>query len=172
MSANHPVIRPATDAAALDAVRQLCWEYRAHLCASSPLDARITETFYPVPRYAALMQDLPQIHARPKGIILLATLDGKPAGCAMTHSLDAQTSEIKRLYISPHARCHGMARNLITALMEQARSDGFTRILLDTSLTLAPARALYAAMGFTERGPYQDVPEEVLPHLVFFEAPL
>ena len=60
MRAKHPVIRPATDAAALDAVRQLCWDYRA----------------------------------------------------------------------------------------------------------------LYAAMGFSERGPYQDVPDDVLPHLVFFETPL
>lgn len=166
------LIRPATTPDDLAAVRQLCWEYRAHLNAASPIDAQITQTFYPVPKYTALMDRLATEHARPTGIILLATLNNKPAGCAMTHPIDAQSSEIKRLFVAPHARGHGIARKLVTACMEQARSDGFTRILLDTSVTLSPARALYANMGFTARGPYQDIPDDVLPHLVFFEARL
>lgn len=166
------LIRPATTPDDLAAVRQLCWDYRAHLNAVSDIDAQITETFYPVPKYTALMDRLEAEHARPTGIILLATLNNKPAGCAMTHALDDQSSEIKRLFVTPEARGHGIARKLVTACMEQARSDAFTRILLDTSVTLAPARALYANMGFSERGPYQDIPADVLPHLVFFEAQL
>ncbi len=166
------IICPATTAEDLAAVCDLCWDYRTHLVNVSPIDAELTETFYPIPKYAALMDTLAQAHARPHGIILLAKLDGKPAGCAMSQALDPNSSEIKRLYVAPDARGHGVARKLIIALKDQARSDGFSRILLDTSVTLAPARALYAAMGFIERGPYQDIPEEALPHLVFFEAPL
>lgn len=165
-------IRPVTTPDDLTAVRQLCWDYRTHLNTVSPIDAQITETFYPIPKYTALMDRLATEHARPTGIILLATLNSKPAGCAMTHALDAHSSEIKRLFVTPEARGHGIACKLVTACMEHARSDGFARILLDTSITLAPARALYANMGFTERGPYQDIPEDVLPHLVFFEAQL
>lgn len=156
----------------LNAVRQLCWDYRTHLANASPVDAYLTETFYPVPQYTALMDTLEKVHARPKGIILLATLEGNPAGCAMTHPLDPQSSEIKRLFVAPHARGHGIARALVTSLMMQARDDGFTRVLLDTSVNLGPARALYAGMGFSERGPYQDIPADALPHLLFFEAPL
>ncbi|WP_298857057.1 GNAT family N-acetyltransferase [uncultured Sulfitobacter sp.] len=166
------LIRPATTPDDLAAVRQLCWDYRTHLNAASPIDAQITETFYPVPKYTALMDTIATEHARPKGIILLATLDNQPVGCAMTHALDAHSAEIKRLYVAPHARGHGIARKLVTACMEQARTDGFTRILLDTSVTLIPARALYTAMGFSQRGPYQNIPADVLPHLVFFEAAL
>ncbi|KEJ89573.1 acetyltransferase [Sulfitobacter donghicola DSW-25 = KCTC 12864 = JCM 14565] len=165
-------IRPATSPADLEAVRKLCWDYRTHLASVSPIEAELTETFYPVPKYTALMDALEHTHARPNGIILIATLDGAPVGCAMTHALDPETSEIKRLFVAPQARGHGAARKLIHALMDQARSDGFKRIVLDTSVNLAPARALYASLGFSERGPYQDVPEIALPHLFFFEAPL
>lgn len=166
------LIRPATTPTDLDTVRQLCWDYRTHLSHVSPIDAELVKTFYPTPKYTALMDGLAQAHARPTGIILLAEHSDKPAGCVMTHALDDTSSEIKRLFVTPQARGHGIARKLVTACMDQARSDGFTRILLDTSVTLEPARALYANMSFTERGPYQDIPSGVLQHLVFFEAQL
>ncbi|MEH6738251.1 MAG: GNAT family N-acetyltransferase [Sulfitobacter sp.] len=166
------LIRPATSPTDLEAVRKLCWDYRTHLASVSPIEAELTETFYPVPKYAALMDALETEHARPQGIILLAELDGAPVGCAMTHALDPQTSEIKRVFVAPEARGHGIARKLIDALMDQARTDGYSRVVLDTSVNLGPARALYANLGFSERGPYQDTPEDALPHLLFFEAPL
>jgi len=166
------VIRSATTPTDLAAVRQLCWDYRSHMNSASEIEERITETFYPVPKYTALMDQLPTLHARPRGIILLAEHASTPAACAMTQQLDDDMAEIKRLYVTPAARGHGIARALILALMDQARTDGFTRIVLDTSVNLAPARALYTALGFRERGPYQPIPPDVLPHLLFFEAPL
>jgi putative acetyltransferase len=165
-------IRPATTDADMDAVRQLCWDYRAHLCAVSPIEAGITETFYPVPKYTALMEGLAQTHARPQGIILLASQNGTPAGCGMSHALDATTSEIKRLFVAPQARGHGIAARLMEELTAQARADGFARLVLDTSVNLGPARALYTRLGFQSCPPYQPIPEAVLPHLVFFEKPL
>ncbi len=167
-----PIIRPATSPSDLDAVRKLCWDYRTHLAGVSPIEAELTQTFYPEPKYSTLMDTLEKVHARPNGIILLAELEGQPMGCGMIHALDPETSEIKRLFVAPEARGKGLARKLITALMDQARKDGFKRIVLDTSVNLAPARALYANIGFSERGPYQDIPADALPHLVFFEAAL
>ncbi|WP_299023583.1 GNAT family N-acetyltransferase [uncultured Sulfitobacter sp.] len=166
------LIRPATTPDDLSAVRALCWGYREHLLGVSPIDAQITETFYPVPKYEALMDKLDAEHARPNGIILLAEVNGEPAACVMTHALDHQTSEIKRLYVAPFARGHGIARKLVTACTEQARSDGFCRTVLDTSVSLTAARRLYESMGFSQRGPYQPIPEAVLPHLLFYEKDL
>ncbi|UWR27839.1 GNAT family N-acetyltransferase [Sulfitobacter sp. S223] len=166
------LIRPATSPDDMSAIRQLCWDYRGHLSQVSDIDAQLTETFYPVPKYAALMETLETLHARPQGIILLALLDGETVGCGMSHALFPDTSEIKRLYVAPHARGHGLARQLVSALVDQARADGFSRVVLDTSVNLGPARALYASMGFSDRGPYQDIPAEALPHLLFFEAKL
>jgi putative acetyltransferase len=165
-------IRPAITEDDIAAVRQLCWDYRAELMNVSEIDAQITRTFYPVPKYTALMDGLTAAHARPTGVILLALLNGVPAGCVMSHPLDARSAEVKRLFVSPHARGHGIARALMEAVMSQAQTDGFARILLDTSTSLTAARALYLGMGFTPRGPYQDIPAEVLPHLLFFEKSL
>ena len=163
----------ATTPADLAAVVALCWDYRATLVANSPKDRDITETFYPVPKYEALMAELPVIHARPKGVILLArSAEGSPVACGMSHPLDAQTSEIKRVFVSPAARGAGLAKAICRALLDQARADGFTRVVLDTSRSLPAAGPLYLALGFKARGPYQPLPEDALPHLLFFEYPL
>jgi len=159
------VLRPATTDADLAEVRRLCWDYRAAVAAVSATEARLMETFYPVPKYTALMDDLPRLHARPTGIILLAEVGEQAVGCGMTHALDDTTCEIKRVF-------RAIAAQLCEALSDQARVDGFARVVLDTSKNLTSARALYAKLGFTERGPYQDIPADALPHLVFFERPL
>ena len=166
------LIRPATTPADLAEVQRLCWDYRTALAATSPIEEELTETFYPIPKYTALMDELPTLHARPKGIILLAEIDGQAVGCGMTHPLDDTTSEIKRVFTDPAHRGKAIAADLCRALMAQARTDGFTRIVLDTSINLTSAQALYAKLGFTKRGPYQDIPEIALPHLVFYEAQL
>ncbi|OAN75421.1 hypothetical protein A8B82_16570 [Sulfitobacter sp. EhC04] len=166
-------IQPAESPADLAAVRALCWDYRAALIANSETDRQITETFYPVPKYETLMRDLPRLHARPRGVILLARdPDGTPIGCGMSHPLDAETAEIKRVYVTPAARGLGLAKALCRALIEQARADGYGRVVLDTSRHLPAAAPLYRALGFADRGPYQDIPSSALPHLLFFEYAL
>lgn len=167
-----PLIRPATSAEDLDAVRQLCWDFRDHLMQISAASAQMAETFYPVPKYTRLLSQLETEHARPQGIILLAKVDNTPVGCAMTHALDARTSEAKRVFVGPQARGLGLARQLMTACMDQARADGYTRMVLDTASSLKPAQALYENLGFQRCEPYQDLPASALPHLVFFEKSL
>lgn len=157
----------------LEAVRRLCWAYRDFLLQNSEIDRQITEAFYPTAAYTALMADLARYHARPQGMILLARgADGTPFGCGMTHALDPKTAEIKRVYVTPEARGLGVARKLCTTLMDQARTDGYGRIVLDTSRSLIAAGPLYEALGFTEIGPYQPIPPQVVPHLRFFEYAL
>ena len=162
----------ASTAEDLAAVRGLCWDYRSFLLGLSETDREITETFYPEDRYAVLMADLPRLHARPRGEILLARRDGAPVACGMSHALDDRTCEIKRVFVAEPARGAGIAAALCTALMDRARADGFSRVVLDTSRSLTAARRLYLRLGFVPRGPYQPIPEAVLPALLFFEAPL
>ena len=154
----------------VEAVRTLCWAYRDFLVALSPSDRQITETFYPVPKYRSLMDDLPNIHAPPRGIMLLARdTNGVSLGCGMTHPLTPEIAEIKRVFTTEAARGKGIARALCLRLIDHARAAGFGRLVLDTSKTLAPAQALYTGLGFRSRGPYQDIPSEVLPNLLFYE---
>ncbi|APE43731.1 hypothetical protein BOO69_10135 [Sulfitobacter alexandrii] len=166
-------IAEADSSADLDAVRALCWDYRAALMANSESDRVITETFYPVQKYEALMRDLPVLHARPKGVILLGrTAEGLPVACGMTHALDDRSAEIKRVFVAPAARGLGIAKALCRALVAQARADGYDRVLLDTSRHLPAAAPLYRSLGFVGRGPYQEIPASALPHLLFFEHAL
>lgn len=166
-------LREAVTAADLNAVRQLCWAYHDFLLHNSPIDRDITETFYPRPKYEALMADLPQIHARPQGIMLLAEDGtGSPIGCGMSQDLGDGMSEIKRVFVTDAARGKGVARHICAALIDQARADGFDKVVLDTSKQLTAAQTLYDRLGFARRGPYQPIPEDILPQLMFYELPL
>ena len=165
-------IRHATTAADVAAVRKLCWDYWDFLLNNSGTDRAITEAFYPRPTYQKLMDRLQIEHARPDGMLLLAELDGMPIGCGMSHKIDPETSEIKRVFVNPVARGKGVARALCQKLLDQARTDGFARVVLDTSAQLTAAQTLYLSMGFVARGPYQKIPDHVLPQMRFYEYDL
>ena len=166
-------IYPATTDQDIDAVRMLCREYRTFLMSMDGVSEEVTDAFRPASKYEVLMQNLPCLHARPTGIILLAhDAAGTPIGCGMSHPLDAQTSEIKRVYVRDTARGTGIAAQICDTLVAQARTDGFTRVVLDTHRLLHTAQRLYTRLGFVRRGPYQPMPDNILPELVFFEKPL
>ncbi|MFG6566484.1 GNAT family N-acetyltransferase [Sulfitobacter sp. 1A13679] len=165
-------IRPVTTAADLAAVVDLCWAYRDFLYHFGPTEQRIVETFYPQDKYSALMARLPEEHARPRGIILLAERGGIPLGCGMSHALTETESEIKRVFVTDAARGTGAGRAICQRLVDQAREDGFAKVYLDTSVGFAPARALYRSLGFVERGPYQPMPDFTRDAICFFEMPL
>jgi GNAT superfamily N-acetyltransferase len=155
-----------------DAVRDLCWQYRDYLRGLSPFDAEIVENLYPTAKYTRLMDELEATHTPPNGAIRLALKDEEPVGCGMTHRLMPGTAEIKRVFVTDAARGTGAGRALMQALIEQCRTDGYERILMDTSTPLKAAQKLYLSLGFTLRGPYQDVPALADGHLVFFEMTL
>lgn len=52
----------------------------------------------------------------------------------------------------PARRGEGLARQLITRIIEDLAQQGITRVTLDVAEDNAPARHLYAALGFTEDG--------------------
>ena len=167
------VIRHAESSDDMEAVRQLCWDYRDFLLNYGEEQRRITETFYQRDAYAALMDNLIEKHARPLGAILLVgDNNGAVQGCGMIRDLGGGNAEIKRVFIRPEARGAGAGRDLTRALIAQARADGHTLLLLDTSRAFKAARALYQAHGFVERGPYCPVPEHLTPLLRFYELDL
>lgn len=161
---------PALTGKDFDDVVRLCWSYRDLLLALPGVSREVTDAFHPSSKYETLMANLPRIHARPKGIILLARdAKGIAIGCGMSHPLDDQTSEIKRVFVTEEARGKGVAAQLCQTLITQAQSDGFTRVVLDTHRLLHAAQRVYLRLGFTPRGPYQPVPDNVLHELLFYE---
>lgn len=164
-------VRPATPQD-LPAIQALCWDYRALLVQAASARPEIVEAYYAEADYAALMDALPQKHARPDGEMFVAELGGAVVGCGMTHRIDATTSEIKRVFTAPKARGYGAATGIIRAAMAQAKTDGYTRMVLDSMVTLEDAVRLYDGMGFTPCAPYYAPDPRFTDLLIFREIDL
>lgn len=132
----------------------------------------LTEVFYPKDVYKALMDELPtKYNSKGTGVLLAVGKDG-PVGCGMYHGLNAEDAEIKRVFVSEDGRGKGVGTALSKALIARISESGYRRILLDTNPAFRAARNVYEALGFTQRGPYADMPEDVAELLVFYELKL
>lgn len=164
-------LRPYTPAD-LPAISALCWDYRDLLLVRTADFADIVDLYYAETDYGDLIADLPRIHARPKGDILVAELDGDVVGCAMYYPIAPGTCEIKRVFVSEAARRCGAGRALMQAGMNAAAKDGYTRMVLDTVHTLTEAIALYTAVGFAPCAPFYDPDPKFEDRLRFYDITL
>jgi len=98
----------------------------------------------------AELAGLPGRFAPPSGCLLLARLNGAPAGCVAFYGQDATTMEIKRMFVRPEAWGKGIGGRMLDVLLAEARAAGYVRYLLSTHRKLHPAQALYRRVGFRE----------------------
>jgi ribosomal protein S18 acetylase RimI-like enzyme len=137
----------ATQPAELAAVRALFAEY------ARAVDAPCC--FVGLERELA---SLPGEYAPPTGRLLLALDASGSAGCVALRPLDADTAEMKRLYVRAAYRGQGLGRSLAVAAIAAARDSGRRRLVLDTLPSMEQAIALYRSLDFTELAPYLPVP--------------
>jgi len=86
--------------------------------------------------------------AEGRGTFLVVYRDGIPVGCGALRLLDAETAELKRMYVSPAVRGRGLGRRLVAALEAEARALGVRRLVLETGIRQAAALALYRTTGY------------------------
>lgn len=144
-------IRLAEGAADLAAIRELFVDYQT--------DIGIDLCFQ---GFGEELAALPGDYAAPAGALLLATVDGQPAGCCALRPLlntdHLNACEMKRLFVRRAFRGFGLGRQLVERIMTLGQLAGYTTILLDTLSDMEAARALYQEAGFVEVAPYYHNP--------------
>ena len=86
--------------------------------------------------------------AEGRGALLVARVDGAPAGCGAVRRVDAETAEIKRMYVAPAFRGRGIGARLLAALEAEARRLRLGRLVLETGTRQAEALGLYRGAGY------------------------
>jgi GNAT superfamily N-acetyltransferase len=104
---------------------------------------------------------------RPEFAVLLAELDGAPAGYALFHpSWSTEVGErgfyLYDLYVRDEARGHGVGRALMRALARTAKEEGRTFLWWSSKIWNEEARAFYRTLGGIE--------EDSRAHALFGEA--
>jgi len=128
--------------------------------ASELLEAMVSEL---EPLYGRI--DVPQApsatpadFAPPGGSFLIGYEDGEPVCVGGIKRLPDGACEIKRMYVVPQARGRGVARELLEALEDEARSLGYELARLDTGPQQPHAERMYRAAGYAEIGNFNANP--------------
>ncbi len=165
------IIRAETDAD-IENVRDMCRGFVTWVFETFPEHRAQTSVYFEPVKCQATLAALPDIHARPKGAMLLAMLDGKPVGCIMYHEMEPGIAEIKRLFVATEARGTGAGGALVDAVLGAISDDGYDIVRLDTTIFLKAATQLYLSRGFKIVEPYLDFPEDVLKLQTYMERPV
>jgi ribosomal protein S18 acetylase RimI-like enzyme len=115
------------------------------------------------------LAELPGKYAPPSGQLLLGMEGELATGCVAVRPITEEICEMKRLYVRPEFRGHGVGRILAQAAVEAGRAIGYRRMRLDTLATMERAISLYESLGFRRIAPYYFNPS---PSAVFMELAL
>ena len=140
-------VTPATTPSDIAAVRAIFLDYLRFIEAylGQSLSFQGTE---------AEFADFPQRY----DALWLARVGGEPVGAVGLKPFAPGEAELKRLYVLPAGRGHGLGEALCRACVEGARAHGYARLLLDTDRGLTHANAVYERLGFTDVPKYYDNP--------------
>jgi putative acetyltransferase len=108
-----------------------------------------------IPGYEAELRGLPGKYVGEEADLLLARVKGEGAGCvAVTRRVLADgidVAEMKRLWVEPRFRGHGLGRRLVGSAIDWARAHACGAVVLDTVNEAMPEAAeLYRSLGFEE----------------------
>jgi putative acetyltransferase len=92
---------------------------------------------------------------------------GELLGCGALKELSAQHGEVKSMRTAGHRRRNGIARTMLTHIINEAQSRGYSKLSLETGSQPAfePARRLYESFGFSYCAPFEGYVED--PNSVF-----
>ena len=157
MESVGPQILEACTARDLEEARALFFEYAESLGWDLTQGGRLADE----------VVNLPGPYAQPAGSLLLARVDGTPAGAlglqpvppdARIEGIGAENfGELKRLYVRPEFRGSGIGTALLKRSEDEARARGYDALVLTTSVDLFPlAQRVYERLGYVATQPYRN----------------
>jgi GNAT superfamily N-acetyltransferase len=95
------------------------------------------------------------------GGIWLASAEDGVVGCIALRELPEiqRSGEIKRMYVQPAHRKHGIAKELLSALENFAKNAGYEWLYLDSAPGMDTAVRFYQRSGFELCSRYNDNPQ-------------
>ena len=119
--------------------------------------------------FEAELNNVAEMYAPPRGVIYIASVDGKDVGVGAVRPLSDSRCEMKRVFVREAARGLGIGKCIIDLLIQHGEEGGYTSMVLDTLPKLEKALTIYRNLGFQEIPAYYKNP---LPGVVYFEKTL
>ena len=94
--------------------------------------------------------------APPDGIWIVAFRDGHAIGCGGLQRFDAETGEVRRIFLDQSERGRGTGRRLLVELEEHAKRLGYRRVRLTTGDGQPEALRMFQSAGYEEILPFTD----------------
>jgi putative acetyltransferase len=162
-------IAPARWPEDIEQARSLLRNYGAYLASSPSGSASVC-----IPGFEAELRALPGKYVGKDADLLLARVNGEGAGCVairrrvLKDGMDA--TEMKRLWVEPRFRGHGLGRKLVGSAIDWARAHECSAVVLDTVNEAMPEAAqLYRSLGFEEIVRFNENP---VPGIRFYQLML
>ena len=92
----------------------------------------------------------------------VSRVDGNPAGCGGIKLFGKDYGELKRMYVRPQFRGHGLGRKMLSRLEDLAREHGINTVRLETGVDQTEAIAMYERAGYERIPPFGDYFEDPL----------
>ena len=155
----------------LDEIQNLFWEYLEWA------NMRLNQEYsINLEIKSIIEQDMQKIEMfmHPYSRLLLAKDGDFPVGIVCIRKILQDVGEIKRMYVRPKLRGHGIGRLLLESAVLESRDIGYSKIRLDSTRFMKTAHALYKSTGFYEIDPYleSEIPPMFHQYWVFMEKQL
>ena len=81
-------------------------------------------------------------------------------------------AEVKRLFVAPNGRGHGVGCSLLSEMLRHMIADGYSLVRFSSAGFLTHARQLYESVGFIDIPQPGGIPEDLRETVYFMECPL
>jgi len=132
--------------------------------------ADMVDAYFDAREWESELADLAGHYGAPHGAIVLALVDGVPAGCMMMRGIGDDVCEMKRTFVRPAFQGMGLARAMAKKLARLADARGYACMRLETGVLQTEAQHLYRSLGFAQIAPYTSVPQWFADNARFMEA--